>query len=300
MGNFFVYAFCREDGTFYYIGKGTGRRAQVKRKNGVNPPKDKSRILILHENLSEETAFEYECRLIEFYGRKDKGEGLLRNMTDGGEGVSGWVPGNEWRRKKSESMKGENNPFYGKTHSPEVLETISIKNKERYDKAKEELLKTEPSIKGQFTNERAREIEKSIEKISRRRGLIPRVGRSKENNPMFGKKRPDLANKNKNKPFDKNLKWVNNGEIELRLLPNEIPDGFIFGRLGVPNNIKPVEVTEISTGITSVHKNASDASKLLGASSRALRDKLKRKISEYKGYRVKYITREEYFSKSKV
>lgn len=296
MENFFVYAFCRKDGTFYYIGKGTGRRARVKRKNGVNPPRDKSRILILHDNLSESTAFEYERKLIEFYGRKDKGTGILRNMTDGGEGVSGWIPSSEWRKKKSESMKGENNPFYGKIHSPEVLEMISIKSKERQEKTKEKLLQTEPKVKGNFTNERAREIEESVKRISRKRGLIPHVGRAKERNPMFGKARPDLANKNKDKPFDKNLKWVNNGEVELRLLPSEIPDGFVFGRLGIPNNIKPVKVTEISTGTISVYKSASDACKLLGVSSRALRESIKKKVPNYKGYEVKRITKEEYFN----
>jgi hypothetical protein len=112
MDNFVVYAFCRENGTFYYIGKGRPRRPYGKRKEGIKPPFDKNRILILHSGLPEQTAFDYEEKLILFYGRKDQGTGLLRNMTNGGEGVSGWIPDEDWKRKKSESMRGEGNPSY--------------------------------------------------------------------------------------------------------------------------------------------------------------------------------------------
>jgi hypothetical protein len=112
MDNFVVYAYCRENGTFYYIGKGRPRRPYGKRREGIKPPKDRDRILILHSGLTEQTAFDYEEKLILFYGRKDLGTGLLRNMTNGGEGVSGWIPDEEWRKKKSESMRGEGNPAY--------------------------------------------------------------------------------------------------------------------------------------------------------------------------------------------
>jgi hypothetical protein len=112
MDNFVVYAYCRKDGTFYYIGKGRPRRPYGKRKEGIKPPSDKNRILILHSGLPEQTAFDYEEKLILFYGRKDQGTGLLRNMTNGCEGVSGWIPDEDWKRKKSESMRGEGNPAY--------------------------------------------------------------------------------------------------------------------------------------------------------------------------------------------
>jgi hypothetical protein len=41
----------------------------------------------------------------------------LYNLTDGGEGVSGYVPSEEARRKMSEARRGENNYFYGKSLS---------------------------------------------------------------------------------------------------------------------------------------------------------------------------------------
>ena len=87
MNDFYTYAYLREDRTPYYIGKGTGKRiySTVKR---VNLPKDKSRIIYLKQNLTEEEAFKHEVYMIAVFGRKDNGTGILRNRTDGGEGTS--------------------------------------------------------------------------------------------------------------------------------------------------------------------------------------------------------------------
>jgi hypothetical protein len=85
--DYYTYAYLREDRTPYYIGKGTGRRIySTKRK--VKAPKDKSRIIFLKQNLSEEEAFKHEEYMIAVFGRKDNGTGILRNLTDGGEGAS--------------------------------------------------------------------------------------------------------------------------------------------------------------------------------------------------------------------
>jgi hypothetical protein len=197
---FLVYAYCREDGTFYYIGKGTKKRAYRSINQAyVNPPKDKNKILILHENLDEETAFLYEKKLILFYGRKDLGTGILRNMTDGGEGVSGWVPSQNWRENKSNSMKGENNPFYGKKHTQETKKIISSKNK------------------GKSSGEKNYFYGKKF--------LI-------EQNPMFGKKRPDVIERNKlNGSPSKGTKWYNNGIVSIRCKEGEQPNGFYLGRI---------------------------------------------------------------------
>jgi hypothetical protein len=270
MCKFLVYAFCRADGTFYYIGKGTKRRPYSKRSIGIKPPADKSKIIILHQDLDEKTAFEYERNLIAFYGRKDKNEGLLRNMTDGGEGVAGWVPDSEWRRKKSESMKGEGNPFYGKHHSREVIKAITEKSKAA---AQVRRLAGIPSaLKHRHPLSEAIKLHQKIQTHKRRRGIEPNIGLAKELNPMFGKQRPDLSKRNKEKPFNKNLKWANNGEIELRVSPDKIPHGFRIGRLFNPANVKPVLLINIQGDEYFRFENARQAGIFLGKSSKTVRN----------------------------
>ena len=88
MNNFYTYAYLREDGTPYYIGKGSGNRAYLQLNHKVKTP-DKSRVLVLKDNLKEEDANKHEKYIISVLGRKDLGTGILRNLTDGGEGVSG-------------------------------------------------------------------------------------------------------------------------------------------------------------------------------------------------------------------
>ena len=108
--NYYTYAYLREDKTPYYIGKGIGNRIYKRRKTDIKPPKDKSRIIFLKQNLTEEEAFRHEKYMISVFGRIDLGTGILRNRTDGGEGTSNHgtpEQRSEAARKRQASMTPE-------------------------------------------------------------------------------------------------------------------------------------------------------------------------------------------------
>jgi hypothetical protein len=112
LNRFYTYAYLREDRTPYYIGKGTGNRLYTKKKCEIYPPKDKSRIIYLKQNLTEEEAFKHEIYMISVFGRKDLGTGILHNRTDGGDGASNISE--KTKKKLREANLGKNNPNYGK------------------------------------------------------------------------------------------------------------------------------------------------------------------------------------------
>lgn len=103
---FYVYAYLREDGTPYYIGKGSGNRITAKHKNEVRPPKNKNNIIILEKNLSNIGALAIERRMIQWYGRIDLQTGILRNKTDGGEGSTGNKHSEKTKKKLSDLATG--------------------------------------------------------------------------------------------------------------------------------------------------------------------------------------------------
>lgn len=105
MNTYYIYFYLREDFTPYYVGKGKKNRAWNDRK-GVQLPKDKSKIILIEQNLTELQAFILERYYIRWFGRKDIGKGILHNRTDGGEGVSGRIVSEETKQKISESNKG--------------------------------------------------------------------------------------------------------------------------------------------------------------------------------------------------
>ena len=55
--------------------------------------------------MAENDAFQLEMLLIYLHGRIDNGTGCLRNKTDGGEGWSGIVRSDEWKRKQGDRAR---------------------------------------------------------------------------------------------------------------------------------------------------------------------------------------------------
>lgn len=93
MNIYYVYAYLRVDGSPYYIGKGHDNRMYAAHVRGCCnfTPSDPARIVVLERNLSDIGALALERRYIRWYGRKDTGTGILRNLTDGGEGFAGLI-----------------------------------------------------------------------------------------------------------------------------------------------------------------------------------------------------------------
>lgn len=115
---FYTYIHLRKDNNApFYVGKGKGKRfCSIHNrnrwwKNVVKKHDFHAEILAYWE--TEKEAFEHEKFLIECL--KSIGHNLV-NMTNGGDGTSGWIPSQEWRQKKSDSQKAlfkdkKNNPM---------------------------------------------------------------------------------------------------------------------------------------------------------------------------------------------
>ena len=172
MREYYTYAYLRENGTPYYIGKGKGRRIHLKAGSAVHlPPKE--RRIFLKKNLTEQEAFKHEVYMIAVFGRKDQGNGILWNFTDGGEGTSGykWTP--EQKKQLSESSTGKR---YGEEMKEKMrfLMTGLKRSAETRKKLSESLQVNKPMKGKKRSEETKRKIAESMRGNTNRKKSIDR------------------------------------------------------------------------------------------------------------------------------
>lgn len=130
LSQYVLYYHLTKGGEVFYVGIGNKKRPystnhrskfwwNIVNKSGLN-------IVIVEENLSWELAQERERYWIKHYGRRDIGTGILVNLTDGGDGMSGSKWAEDRVEKASKMYSGIGNPFYGKKHSEAAIAKIVI------------------------------------------------------------------------------------------------------------------------------------------------------------------------------
>lgn len=120
---FYVYKLIDpKTGLPFYVGKGTGNRIKHHEqqkdriyqttahnnrllKNKINKVLRESGSIRYQQHYvqTEQQAFDIEIALIKRYGRRDIKTGILCNMTNGGDGVSGHVRSAAWKQQMRES-----------------------------------------------------------------------------------------------------------------------------------------------------------------------------------------------------
>ena len=134
----------------FYVGKGLEDRTKdvIKRNklwHRISKKYGQKRVIVLGTK-DEQYAFAIEKKMINdhktFAAIWKKGDGWGANLTEGGEGTSGWIPSEETKRKIGNAQLGEKNhmygrlgedhPSFGKPKSEEAKQKMSDAKKGKY------------------------------------------------------------------------------------------------------------------------------------------------------------------------
>ena len=202
-----------------YLGSGAILQKAIKKYG-----KENFIVSMICECNSKEELDEMEIYYINLYNAQN--DSSFYNLTKGGESglggpkFKGHKHTDEAKEAISNKLKGENNPFYGKTHSDECRRIMSEKAKCRgpvSQETREKLSKVHKGVK--FTDEHKRKIGEA------QKG-------EKGNN--YGKKLSDEV-KNKISNTIHNQVWMNDGvkcyRVKKELVDEYIQKGYVLGRL---------------------------------------------------------------------
>jgi group I intron endonuclease len=164
--------------------------------------KEKFSIELIEEVESAERVYELEIFYIKKYNTKAPNG---YNLTDGGDGIFGWQPSDEYRQECSERAKelhkNKKVGMYGKNHNEETKRKMSEASKGNKNclgriLSEETKLKISASNKGKIVSESTKK------KISENHYDI-----SGEKNPMYGKKHsPETIEKIRQKALERKNK----------------------------------------------------------------------------------------------
>jgi len=215
MSHFYVYMYLDQNNVPFYIGKGNGNRYKVQShlredqaflKNKINKVGNSNvKIHFLHKDISEEEAFRWERYWIKYIGRRDLKEGTLCNLTDGGEGQSGFIHSEESKQKMRKAHKGEKNSMYGKSHTEVAKQKMCTihKGKTHSDETREKMSKSQKGRKHpEGTKQKMSKTKKgkthSVE-TKRKISDATKGKRIGKKNPMYGKRHtPETRQKMRN------------------------------------------------------------------------------------------------------
>ncbi len=136
----FYIGICKNDDP-YFKRAGSNTRNNIWKKIVA---KTDFEVEILFSNVDLEFAKKKEIEFISLYGRICCGNGTLANIGGGGEPM--FNPPEYLRNRLSERVKGEGNPFYGKTHTEETRKKISENQKGKKKKPLSEEAKKKISL----------------------------------------------------------------------------------------------------------------------------------------------------------
>ncbi len=266
---------------------------------------DLPRVVIIKEGLTLKEAKELEVFCIKQIGRKDKKEGPLTNLTDGGDGWSGLIFTEEHRKNIGKSSKGRNkNKTYEeimgeeKAQKLKEIRSIFFKNRSKTEETKEKL--RQANLGKKYTEETINKLknkqliynkELDIEKKINKGDPIPEGF-------IIGKRPHSDETKQRIKEANLGKIHIYNPELDICRHINKddpIPDGWVRGNK--PTNY--VYTKEIKMKMSESHKGKTQSieqrlksSKRMKANNPAKRPEVKRKISESRKGRITIYNKE--------